>query len=117
KTFRARERAHIAIAPLLDTPYNRGKSSVKLFDIAALGAVGIYTKSPPYEDVIEHSVNGLLLDNDPLLWRKALKWMIDHPNELQRMAHACQALAASRGDLARLQAHWRRSLGGSVSHV
>lgn len=116
KAFRATARAHIAIAPLLDTPYNRGKSIVKLFDIGALGAVGVYSRSATYSGAIEHGVNGLLLDNDPLIWRKALKWLIQRPDEMHRLAVAGQALASRRGDITLLQNFWSNKLGMS-SHA
>lgn len=111
KKFRTLARAHIALAPMLNTPYNGGKSIIKIFDIAALGAAGIYSNRPPYNAVVEHGVNGLLLDNDPLLWRKAIKWLIERPEELQQMAQAGQALATKRGHVKRLQNYWVQGLG------
>jgi hypothetical protein len=111
KKFRAVARAHIALAPMLNTPYNGGKSIIKIFDIAALGAVGIYSNCPPYNAVVEHGVNGLLLDNDPLLWRKAIQWLIERPEDLLQIAQSGQALAAQRGQVKRLQNYWIQSLG------
>jgi hypothetical protein len=112
KAFRARDRAHIAVVPLLDTPYNRGKSIIKLHDISALGAAGVFSNCPPYDAVIEHGVNGLLVENDPLMWQKALVWLIKHPDELRRIAQAAQQTARSVGDVARLQAFWATEMGG-----
>jgi glycosyltransferase involved in cell wall biosynthesis len=117
KKFRATSRAHIALAPMLNTPYNGGKSIIKIFDIAALGAAGIYSNCPPYNSVVEHGVNGLLLDNDPLLWRKAIKWLIERPEELQQMARAGQALATTRGHVKRLQNYWFQGLGLGMNDV
>ncbi len=56
-------------------------------------------------------MNGLLLNNDPLLWRKAIKWLIERPEELQQMAQAGQALATKRGHVKRLQNYWIQGLG------
>lgn len=111
KKFRATASAHIALAPILDTPYNRGKSIVKIFDISSLGAAGIYSNSPPYNAVIEHGVNGILLENDPQMWFKTIKWLIERPEEIRRLANESQKLALEIGDLSRLRDYWTRKLG------
>lgn len=117
KKFRAMARAHIALAPMLNTPYNAGKSIIKIFDIAALGAAGIYSNCPPYNTMVEHGVNGLLLDNDPLLWHKAIKWLIQNPEELLQMAQAGQVLATQRGHIKGLQSYWIQSLRLAMNDV
>jgi len=104
--------AHIALAPMLETPYNKAKSFVKIMDIARLGAVGLYTRRPPFEDVITHGENGMLLENDGLLWRYALCWLIENPEEIRRMALAAQDLANNLGDVERLSAYWRNLIFG-----
>lgn len=117
KEFRAKARAHIALAPILDTPYNRGKSIVKIFDISALGAVGVYTNSAPYNTVIEHGVNGMLVENDPQMWFKALKWLIERPEEIRRLAKEGQKLALDIGDLAHLEKYWMHQMELKVQHA
>lgn len=47
RAYQARRRVHIGLAPLLDTPFNRGKSFIKFLDIAAMGGVGIYSRRSP----------------------------------------------------------------------
>jgi len=111
KKFRSTARGHIALAPILDTPYNRGKSIVKIFDISSLGAAGIYSNSSPYNAVIEHGVNGILLENDPQMWFKTLKWLIERPDEIRRLATESQKLALKIGNLSHLQDYWTRKLG------
>ncbi len=110
KRFIETSRAHIAIAPILETPYNLGKSIIKIMDIAALGAVGVYTRSEPYTKYIENGKNGFLVENDPLMWQKTLSWLIEHPAEIRRMAQNCQILAHRVGSLKIAESFWRKAL-------
>ena len=43
---------HIGVAPLLDTPYNRGRSDVKALEMSAMGVVPLLSVLTPYEDFI-----------------------------------------------------------------
>lgn len=97
RAYQARRRVHIGLAPLLDTPFNRGKSFIKFLDIAAMGGVGIYSRRPPYTEIVEHGVNGLLADDDPAEWQCCLKWLLENPEESHCMAEA--AAETARGHL------------------
>jgi hypothetical protein len=111
KAFAETSRAHVALAPVLRTPYNLGKSVIKIHDIAALGAVGVYSKGEPYTKYVRNGVDGLLLENDPLMWQKALHWLATNPHSTKQMAIAGQALAARVGALRRTQQYWATQLG------
>lgn len=79
----------LALAPLLDTPFNRGKSDVKFLDYSALGAAGIYSQGTVYESVI-HGVDGWLAANEIDVWTEALHTLIGDPRlrlELASAAH------------------------------
>lgn len=106
KRFIDKTRAHIAIAPILETPYNLGKSVIKIMDIAALGAVGVYTRSEPYTKYIDNGVNGFLVENDPLMWQKTLAWLVERPDEIRRMAQNAQDLAGRIGAMSILEDYW-----------
>ncbi|WP_311950711.1 glycosyltransferase family protein [Halomonas piscis] len=93
RDYQARHRIHIGLAPLLDTPFNRGKSFIKFLDIAAMGGVGVYANRAPYTEIVEHGVNGLLVDDDPDEWRRCLAWLLDHPGEARAMAQAAAETA------------------------
>jgi len=110
KIFRANSRAHLGLAPILNTPYNRGKSVVKIHDISALGAVGIYTNANPYSKVIEHGFDGLLVENDPQMWFKSIKWLVERPHEIRRIAKNAQLLAQKIGDIKNLEMYWKNNL-------
>lgn len=70
----------IGLSPVLDTPYNRFRSHVKLLDITRTGAAGIYSKVPQFEMFVKHGYNGLLLDNDPRLWAREILDMSARPD-------------------------------------
>jgi tetratricopeptide (TPR) repeat protein len=53
-------RLDIGLAPLLPTPFNRGRSDVKYLEYAAHGVAGIYADLEPYRDSIRHGETGLL---------------------------------------------------------
>jgi hypothetical protein len=48
--YLASARYQIGLAPLLDTPFNRGRSGVKALEIAAMGAQGVLSRRAPYTD-------------------------------------------------------------------
>jgi hypothetical protein len=104
REYQARRRVHIGLAPLLDTPFNRGKSHIKLLDIAAMGGVGIYSNRYPYTEIVEDGVNGLLADDAPAAWQRCLAWLLEHPDQAKAMAKAAAETAKEcrvRGDVVR----------------
>lgn len=109
KAYAARRPAHVSLAPMLGTPFNAAKSVVKLLDAASLGAVGVYSDVEPYDTAIRHDVDGLLLDNDPPVWRRALAGLTEQPKRLKRLALAGQAAARERS-LDKAREVWTRLL-------
>lgn len=101
RAYQARQRVHIGLAPLLDTPFNRGKSFIKFLDIAAMGGVGVYANRYPFTEVVEHGVNGLLAGDEPGEWRRCIEWLLEHPNQARRMAAQAASDAEQIGDPAR----------------
>lgn len=86
KQYRERISEHICLAPLLNTPYNKAKSNIKFHDACSVGAVGIYTNSDAYSNIVKHNHNGLLIDNDPIAWKNALIWLLKNPDKAVKMA-------------------------------
>lgn len=84
--YQATRRIQIGLAPLLETPFNRGKSWIKFLDIAAMGGVGIYSRRAPYTGIVEHGVDGLLVGDDPSEWRAALEQLLADTADTQAMA-------------------------------
>lgn len=64
----ATEPRDIALAPLLDSPFNAARGPTKFFDYTRMQAAGIYSDGAPYRGFINDGVDGVLLDNDPTRW-------------------------------------------------
>ncbi|MBB3142632.1 glycosyltransferase [Halomonas organivorans] len=115
RRYQRRRRLHIGLAPLWDTPFNRGKSWIKFLDIAAMGGVGIYSRRYPYTVIVQDGVNGLLADDDPADWHRCLSLLLNHPEDTRRMADAAAETARQLGDPARAAVFWQ-SLGEQGKH-
>ncbi|MDL2216224.1 glycosyltransferase [Desulfovibrio sp. OttesenSCG-928-M14] len=53
--------------------FNSCKNPFKYLNYGGLKIPGIYSRSPIYEEVIEHGRTGLLVDNTPEAWGEAMK--------------------------------------------
>jgi glycosyltransferase involved in cell wall biosynthesis len=72
-------RPHIAIAPLLDTPFNRTKSAIKWLEMSACGAAGIYQDLAPYRSAVIEGETGILAASSPAAWMQAIERLVgDH---------------------------------------
>ncbi|MCE3026002.1 glycosyltransferase [Salinicola sp. DM10] len=107
-TYQRQRRLHIGLAPLLPTPFNRGKSWIKLLDIAVMGGVGLYSARAPYSQVITDGVDGLLVEDDAKAWEEALHRLIRYPDERESMARAAGQRAREVGDPAIAEVFWRQ---------
>ena len=105
----------IALASLCDTPFNRAKSDIKFLDYAALGAPGIYSDLPVYNESVRHGQTGLLVANETDGWVAALRSLIEQPElrrelavNARRYLHSERVLAVRAADWAdALEAIWR----------
>ncbi|MBR9984910.1 MAG: glycosyltransferase [Desulfosarcina sp.] len=73
-------RYQIGLAPCFDTDFNRARSHSKVFDIARLGAAGIYSNVTPYAEKVLHGETGLLCKNVPDEWVKAILLLLNDRN-------------------------------------
>ncbi len=79
----------IAIAPLLVSDFNRGKSWQKYLEYSALGVPGVYSRITPYEVVVRHGTNGFLAQSLSE-WEKYLRQLIDDDSLRRQMGQAAQ---------------------------
>jgi len=110
KGFLQGQRAQILMVPKQETPYNRAKSFIKVLDAAQLGAVGVYSNVRPYNEVVEHGRDGLLVNNAPKAWFEALEWLISNPTRRYELRQGCKELAMRIGNPERLTAFWEKQL-------
>lgn len=81
-------RQDIGLAPLQDTPFNRGRGPIKFFDYSRAGAVGVYSSGPAFSKFISHGIDGFVLTNDPQLWINTIVHLVNSPQLRQRMAES-----------------------------
>ena len=108
RAFVAENRFHVAIAPALDTPFNRARSISKLHDHAAFGAAGLYSSQQPFDRIVTHNQSGLLLSNEPSEWRDVLLDLADRRERAHRIAAGGQVLSQALGDMRRVRKFWLR---------
>lgn len=70
----------ILLAPLENTRTDASKCPNKYLEITAVGAVGIYSHTAPYDQYINSGQNGMLVHNDVALWKSAIQLLLDKPS-------------------------------------
>lgn len=120
----------IGLAPLVDIPFNRCKSPIKLMDYAALGLVTVASRIVAYEQAGNPIVPqgpgqgpvgaGALLAEGEAEWFHALARLIRNPGERLRRAEIGHAALIEGGLLASQASAYRAGLtrllgGGGVS--
>ncbi len=83
-------RCDIFIAPLQDNPFNQCKSAIKFLEYSSLGIPGVYSRALPYEDIVAHGENGMLV-RFPEEWEGALSSLIESPELRRRLGANAQA--------------------------
>jgi glycosyltransferase involved in cell wall biosynthesis len=78
----------VAIAPLEDDAFTRGKSDLKYLDYGALGIPGVFSDVRAYRDTVRHRETGLLVANEPAAWAEALEEIVSDGALRARLAEA-----------------------------
>lgn len=90
----------IGLAPLLETPFNLCKSSIKAMDYAALGMAVLASDMPVYQGSLADGPAGQLVPNDPRAWYSALNWLIRDGGLRRSMAAGSRAAFCEQASLA-----------------
>jgi hypothetical protein len=88
-------KADIGLAPLLPSQFNAARGATKWMDYARMGAVGVFTDAPAYQDCVRHGVNGLLLPNEPEVWVQNILDLADNTELREQMRVAVQGKLSS----------------------
>lgn len=99
----------IAIAPLLDNPFNWAKSAVKWLEHAMHGTAMVLADVYPYREAAEHGVTALLAAT-PADWRKYLTLLIERRDLRERIGARARAVVLARDTIGRRAAEWRGAL-------
>lgn len=87
RAFLTRSDFDFVINPLLDTPFNRGKSPVKYFESAIAGAVLITSDMPVYK-AVRHDETGIVVPWKEGAWRAGLEHSLALSAEGRQRLHA-----------------------------
>lgn len=93
------QRMDIGIMPLLDRPFERGKSGYKLVQYMACGLPVVASPVGVNAEVVTQGVNGFLASS-PEEWREALIRLLDDPGLRQEMGRAGRQRAEQSYSLA-----------------
>ena len=89
RSYMRGQRFDFGIAPLLEGGFFQYKYFNKFLEYASAGVPGIYSNCPPYTQVVEHEVNGLLCDNTPESWLAAITRLMENRSLRESLsAHA-----------------------------
>jgi len=97
--------ADIGIAPLVDSQFNRYKSSVKFYEYSALKMVTLAKNMPPYSDDIIDGKTGMLYET-PEEFKKKLQYLIDNPLERVKMAEEAYNYVKENRDIVAITKDW-----------
>ena len=81
---------HLAIAPLMDHPFNHCKSDLKYLEYSLCCVPGIYSDITPYAGSVRNGITGLLVANETGAWVEAIERLMENQglrDELAKSAY------------------------------
>ena len=88
--FLLSKKRDIGLVPVFMTPFNKGRSFTKFFEITGCGAVGVYSKDSIYEKIVVNGENGLLVINNKEKWIELISELITDSEFRSRLYHQAQ---------------------------
>lgn len=76
----------IGLCPVIDNEFNRNKSAIKYFEYSTQKTASIASNIPPYQPVIEHGRNGLLVNENE--WYNAMEELILNEDKRRMLGEA-----------------------------
>lgn len=104
--FQAERNWAIGLAPLIDHEANRSKTDNKYREYGACRCAGIYSNIPPYNDVVNNSVTGLLVENTQSAWLEAVADLLTHPAKRAALAQSAFEDTKARYDIPQVSEAW-----------
>ena len=99
----------IGLAPLADTPWERGKCGLKTLQYLACGIPVVGSPVGVQRKMIEQSGGGLLARTLEE-WREKIKWLTDHPDEREAMGERGRAFVEATYSLREWAPRWVEQL-------
>lgn len=90
----------VCLAPLRDTTFNRCKSELKIIEAAAMGKALIASDVYPYNEVLRHGENALLVkESRPRDWYRHIRTLTNEPELRALLASNLKEDVAERFDI------------------
>ena len=87
--FMAETGIDIAIAPLIDTKFNRSKSNIKWLESSMLEIPMVLSDIPPYSECVKNYKTGYLASNKSQ-WVKYLGWLVESKEKREEIGKAAK---------------------------
>jgi glycosyltransferase involved in cell wall biosynthesis len=108
---------HIGLAPLIETPFNLCKSSIKTMDYAAMGMAVLASDMPVYRGSVADGAAGFLVANDCAAWYAALNWLVRDEDLRRSIAAGARPAFVAKATLASQSQCRRAALLGLLRTV
>lgn len=93
----------VALAPLVNTPFNNVKSQLKIIEAGIHKCPIIASNNPPYTmDIIDGKHGFLIDDNDQTGWYNKIKYFSENPNAVKDMGEALNELVLEKYTLEKI---------------
>lgn len=84
----------VGLAPLRDTQFTRGKSNLRVLELAALGIPAVASDVPRYREFVRHGETGFLVRRDHE-WHRHLRALVNDADLRAEVGAAARDLAAA----------------------
>jgi glycosyltransferase involved in cell wall biosynthesis len=99
-----------AIIPLANLPFNHYKSSVKWYEMSAMGIPSIVSNVPPYSDEVEHGKTGFLYSDEQQAY-EYMKMLILEPEKGEVIANNARKWVEDNRDAQKCAKMWVEAYG------
>jgi glycosyltransferase involved in cell wall biosynthesis len=96
----------IGLIALDNSVFSACKSAIKFVDYSLAGIPSVCSAVPPYSDVLEHGVTGILVADDQHAWHEAVKRLALAATERERLVLAAQRYCCEHLSLTHAAAAW-----------
>jgi glycosyltransferase involved in cell wall biosynthesis len=100
----------IALIPLADLPFNRYKSAIKWYEMAAMGVPSLVSDITPYREEIQERKTALGY-RDQTGFRTGLRYLLDHPQRRIEIGNAARQWVERNRDAAKCAILWTDTYG------
>ncbi|MEN8257636.1 MAG: methyltransferase domain-containing protein [Thermodesulfobacteriota bacterium] len=100
----------IGIIPLDMSIFSSCKSAIKFLDYGSCGVVSVCSNVPPYNDVVQNEITGVLVDNDEHAWYEAIRRLVLDPEGRAIMASAARKFCRDHYSLSQSADKWQAAI-------